>query len=65
MWQEIVVGVIVVIAAIFVARRIWKSFSGLKSGSTDSCGCGCSNCSSGSPSSPDCPGPGSGQTGRE
>ncbi|MEW6136899.1 MAG: FeoB-associated Cys-rich membrane protein [Thermodesulfobacteriota bacterium] len=43
MWQEIVVGLIVVAAAILIGRRFWKMFAG-KNGSQVSCSCGCTHC---------------------
>ena len=40
--QKIIVAVIVLIAAIFVARRLYKAF---RSQGADACGCsGCSKC---------------------
>jgi hypothetical protein len=53
MWQEILVAIIVLIAAIFVGKRFWNNFRGLKTGDSASCGCDCSNCSAGRPSSVD------------
>jgi len=41
--QKIIVAVIVLIAAIFVARRLYKAFR--SQGADDTCGCsGCSKC---------------------
>lgn len=54
MWQEILVFLIVLAAAIFVGKRFWNSFKGLRTGDKTACGCDCSKCSEGEPSLPDC-----------
>ena len=59
MWQEIIVGILVVASALFIGKRIWKSFKRAGAGNSD-CGCGCSNCSLGGDSTTDCR-PGGGQ----
>lgn len=46
MWQEITVGLLVAVSAIFIGKRFWNNFKGVKTGSTD-CGCGCSGCEPG------------------
>ncbi|HTY23209.1 MAG TPA: FeoB-associated Cys-rich membrane protein [Desulfomonilaceae bacterium] len=43
MWQEIIVGLIVLAAIIFVVIRVWKSFTAARRG--DVCAsCDCSAC---------------------
>lgn len=42
--QWIVVGVIVMIALILVARKIIRFRNRVKYGESDSCGCGCAGC---------------------
>ena len=43
MWQQIIVGLIVVAAVLFVAIRFWKSMTAAKR-SDVCCSCGCSDC---------------------
>lgn len=50
MWQEIVVGAIVALCAVFIVRRYMKSLRGAKSGQVV-CSCDCKGCDdTGSPS---------------
>jgi hypothetical protein len=43
MWQEIIVGLIIVAAILFIGIRFWKSVTAAKSGDV-CCSCGCSDC---------------------
>ena len=43
MWQEIIVGLIIVAALFFIGVRFWKSMTASKSGGV-CCSCGCSDC---------------------
>ncbi|MFP4393608.1 MAG: FeoB-associated Cys-rich membrane protein [Desulfohalobiaceae bacterium] len=44
MWQSIIVGIILILALGFLARRIYNSIKGI---SNSGCGCsGCTSCSS-------------------
>ncbi len=43
MWQEIIVVLLVIAAALFMGKRFWNSFKGAGSRNVD-CGCGCSSC---------------------
>jgi hypothetical protein len=52
MWQEVAVGLLVAASVLFIGKRFWNSFKGVRTGSTN-CGCGCSACEQGA-SSPDC-----------
>jgi hypothetical protein len=54
MWQEILVAAIVLIAAFVVGRRFWKSFKEIRTGRPQSCGCGCTSCTAGTPSASEC-----------
>jgi len=47
MWQEIVVGLIVALAAALIVRRYWKTFAG-RDDSRITCSCGCTHCDQGS-----------------
>ncbi len=53
MWQEIIVGLLVAASAIFIGKRFWNNFKGVRTGST-TCGCGCSTCDQGFASTSDC-----------
>jgi hypothetical protein len=44
MWQEIIVGICIVVAAVSVGLRFWKKFSAYKT-TDQKCGCECSDCS--------------------
>jgi hypothetical protein len=46
MWQEIVVGLLVAVSAVFIIRRFWNSFRSYKTNES-SCSCGCTACSVG------------------
>jgi hypothetical protein len=53
MWQEIVVGLIVILAVGLIGRRFWKSY--LSAGSDRIvCSCGCKACCQGSGELVDC-----------
>ncbi|MDQ7782432.1 MAG: FeoB-associated Cys-rich membrane protein [Desulfomonilaceae bacterium] len=43
MWQEIVVGAIVALCAVFLVRRYLKNLRGAKSGKV-ACSCDCTGC---------------------
>lgn len=43
--QDILVGICVAVALLFVARNLWNKVGSQKQGG---CGCGCSGCSQGS-----------------
>jgi hypothetical protein len=43
MWQQIIVGLIIAAAILFIGIRFWKSVTAAKSGEV-CCSCGCSDC---------------------
>ncbi|MBI4963818.1 MAG: FeoB-associated Cys-rich membrane protein [Desulfomonile tiedjei] len=53
MWQEIIVGLLVIAAALFIGKRFWKNFKGAGTPGSD-CGCGCSGCSQGGEPNAEC-----------
>ncbi|MBI5238623.1 MAG: FeoB-associated Cys-rich membrane protein [Deltaproteobacteria bacterium] len=55
MWQEIIVGLVVAVSAIFVVRRFWKNFTRLRDDAAPSCGC-CSSCGQAPRTGSDCGG---------
>lgn len=59
MWQEIIVGLIVIVAAFFVVRRLSRHFRGIHSGETNCSSCDCKRCGCDEGSASDC------ETGRE
>jgi len=48
-WQTIIVGVIVVACAVYVARFLYHEFAGKEDGCGGSCGCGHEEAKSGKP----------------
>jgi hypothetical protein len=53
MWQEIIVGLIIVAALLFIGIRFWKSMKAAK-GSDVCCACGCSDCGEATTSGEQC-----------
>lgn len=53
MWQEIIVGLVIAAAALFMGIRFWKSMTAARRG--DVCdSCGCSSCTGASASGEPC-----------
>jgi hypothetical protein len=53
MWQEIIVVLLVIVAALFIGKRFRNIFKGAGTRDSD-CGCGCSSCPQGKGLSSEC-----------